>query len=57
MPAGVTRFIIDNRLLNLGIPLSLLLDKEFNDKLWDKLIHQWNKSLRLYTTPVYVCEY
>lgn len=56
MPAGVTRFVIENRLLNLNIPLSLLMEKEFSNDLWQELINNWNKSIRHYTSSVYVCD-
>jgi L-serine kinase (ATP) / ParB family transcriptional regulator, heme-responsive regulator len=55
-PAGVTRFIINGRLLNLKVPLSLLMDQNENIQEWMKLIEKWETSLRFYKEQVYLCE-
>jgi L-serine kinase (ATP) / ParB family transcriptional regulator, heme-responsive regulator len=55
-PAGVTRFIINGRLLNLKVPLALLMDQNENIQEWMKLIEKWEKSLRFYKEQVYLCE-
>ncbi|CAM5797886.1 ParB N-terminal domain-containing protein [Brevibacillus borstelensis] len=55
LPAGVTRFQINGRLLNLKIPLHLLhRDSDVSE--WERLRHVWRRSLRLYTEQVYLCE-
>ncbi|WP_139490118.1 ParB N-terminal domain-containing protein [Brevibacillus dissolubilis] len=61
MPAGVTRFLVSGRLLNLGIPLSMLMEQEQVDQAdhqgrWMELCRQWENKLRLYMEPVYLCE-
>lgn len=58
MPAGVTRMMIDGRMLNLRIPLELLRNpsREQAESDWNSLRDGWAKSLRLYTEPVYICE-
>ncbi|MEJ8545272.1 ParB N-terminal domain-containing protein [Brevibacillus borstelensis] len=55
LPAGVTRFQINGRLLNLKIPLRLL-HRESDAAEWEKLRNMWRRSLRLYTEQVYLCE-
>jgi len=56
MPAGVTRFIINGRLLNLKIPLNLLKSSYFDQIQWEKYLYQWSNSMRMYSEPVYLCE-
>ncbi|MGC5327707.1 ParB N-terminal domain-containing protein [Brevibacillus sp. SYSU BS000544] len=56
LPAGVTRFQVNGRLLNLKIPLELLYSEKSNEQEWEKLQLIWNQSLRLYTEQVYLCE-
>lgn len=56
MPAGVTRFLVSGRLLNLRIPLSLLKNSTFNQQEWESYRKQWEGSLRLYAESVYLCE-
>ncbi|WP_157729352.1 ParB N-terminal domain-containing protein [Tumebacillus algifaecis] len=56
MPAGVTRFSVRGRLLNLRIPLSLLFDEERAHEEWAKLCMYWSNTLRLYSEAVYLCE-
>lgn len=56
LPAGVTRFLIAGRLLNLRVPLDLLRAEEAPGRLWHELLEHWQSSLRLYTEAVYVCE-
>ncbi|WHX28272.1 ParB N-terminal domain-containing protein [Brevibacillus agri] len=56
MPAGVTRFLISGRLLNLKIPLSLLLDPRFDEQEWEAYRQHWASSLRLYAETVYLNE-
>ncbi|WP_416147644.1 ParB N-terminal domain-containing protein [Salipaludibacillus sp. HK11] len=55
-PAGVTRFHVNGRLLNLQIPLHLLTEQQFQIAEWNKLILSWKESLRMYTEKVYLCE-
>lgn len=56
MPAGVTRCIVEGRLLNLRIPLDFLNDHIFQQDEWNGLKDQWKKSLRFYSESVYLCE-
>lgn len=56
MPAGVTRFLISGRLLNLKIPLSLLLTNSFDHQEWEHYMRHWEGSLRLYAEVVYLSE-
>lgn len=56
VPAGVTRSIIDGRLLNLQIPLYILTSLAPNKIEWNSLCHQWSTKLRLYKESVYFCE-
>ncbi|MGN7470604.1 ParB N-terminal domain-containing protein [Brevibacillus sp. SAFN-007a] len=56
MPAGVTRFLISGRLLNLKIPLSLLLHATFDEQEWNEYVKHWAGSLRLYAETVYLNE-
>lgn len=56
MPAGVTRCIVQGRLLNLRVPLSLLNTPEFAEQEWQQLCARWSHSLRLYSEAVYLCE-
>jgi hypothetical protein len=57
LPAGVTRFNIKGRLLNLRIPLHLLRDDARDREEWKLLMGKWKQSLRLYTEQVYICEF
>jgi len=56
MPAGVTRFTVPGRLLNLRIPLDLLKSERYDRSDWERLCAQWAGSLRLYSEAVYFCE-
>jgi L-serine kinase (ATP) / ParB family transcriptional regulator, heme-responsive regulator len=56
MPAGVTRFLVSGRLLNLRIPLFLLTGSTFNHQEWEHYRKQWEGALRLYAEAVYLCE-
>lgn len=56
MPAGVTRFTVPGRLLNLRIPLDLLKGDAYDQEDWERLCAQWAGSLRLYSEAVYFCE-
>ncbi|KEO82628.1 hypothetical protein EL26_14685 [Tumebacillus flagellatus] len=56
MPAGVTRCIVEGRVLNLRVPLDLLLASTFDEGRWDSLREEWGRSLRLYTESVFLCE-
>ncbi|MFD2371607.1 ParB N-terminal domain-containing protein [Brevibacillus sp. GCM10020057] len=56
MPAGVTRFLINGRLLNLRIPLSLFTSSHFPVQEWENYLRHWENSLRLYAEPVYLNE-
>ncbi|MDH8001279.1 ParB N-terminal domain-containing protein [Bacillus cereus] len=55
LPAGVTRFIVQGRLLNLNIPLSLLTCT-LNKSEWEKFCEKKANKLRLYSESVYLCE-
>ena len=56
MPAGVTRFTVAGRLLNLCIPLEVLQETSFAPERWERLLEHWAGSLRLYSEAVYFCE-
>lgn len=56
MPAGVTRCIVQGRLLNLRVPLDLLTAPTFQEDVWEGLCDRWKQSLRLYSEAVYLCE-
>lgn len=56
LPAGVTRFQVNGRLLNLKVPLRLLHENLSDDREWEELHQVWNRSLRLYTEQIYLCE-
>lgn len=56
MPAGVTRFTVAGRLLNLCIPLEVLHEASFEAERWERLLDRWAGSLRLYSEAVYFCE-
>jgi hypothetical protein len=56
LPAGVTRFQVNGRLLNLKIPLRFLTCQESRDQEWIRQFEEWRQSLRLYTEQVYLCE-
>ncbi|ARU61540.1 hypothetical protein CBW65_11360 [Tumebacillus avium] len=56
MPAGVTRCIVQGRLLNLRVPLDLLTAPDFQEDVWEGLCDRWKQSLRLYSEAVYLCE-
>ncbi|MCY9508502.1 ParB N-terminal domain-containing protein [Paenibacillus larvae] len=56
IPSGVTRFIVNGRLLNLNIPLHLLTSPVPQQEDWDRLHEQWGKNLRYYSESVYLCE-
>ncbi|RAP26376.1 transcriptional regulator [Brevibacillus laterosporus] len=56
MPAGVTRCMVEGRLLNLRIPLEFLTSQVFRQDEWNELLSRWKKSLRLYSEAVYLCE-
>jgi L-serine kinase (ATP) / ParB family transcriptional regulator, heme-responsive regulator len=55
-PPGITRFIINNRLLNLKIPLHLLKNIEPDQNIWGDLMQKWENKLRYYQESVYFCE-
>jgi len=54
MPAGVTRFEIEGRLLNVCVPLQFL--KEFGESNLDQFLNDKRKRLRYYSKSVYLCE-
>jgi hypothetical protein len=56
LPAGVTRFEIEGRLLNLYIPLEVLNDVPFIQESWQQLLTKWRKKIRHYSKGVYLCE-
>lgn len=56
MPAGVTRFTVPGRLLNLRIPLGVLTVEAVDGAEWERLCGQWESGLRLYSEAVYLCE-
>lgn len=56
LPAGVTRFVVEGRLLNLRVPLELLDDNDIAFSSWNQSLRYWSESLRTYTEKVYLCE-
>ncbi|MFC7439779.1 ParB N-terminal domain-containing protein [Laceyella putida] len=56
LPAGVTRFLVEGRLLNLCIPLQLLVDHPLAEREWQRSLAHWRSHLRSYTEKVYLCE-
>jgi hypothetical protein len=56
LPAGVTRVQAHGRLLNIQVPVSLLTAQNPPIEQWDLMINEWEKSLRLYTEQIYLCE-
>lgn len=54
MPAGVTRFEIEGRLLNVCVPLQLL--KEFGEHALNEFLDDRRKRLRYYSKSVFCCE-
>lgn len=56
MPAGVTRFKINGRLLNLKIPLHWLADPMFDSEEWESYLSGRASSIRLYSESIYLCE-
>lgn len=55
VPAGVTRCIIQGRLLNLQIPLCLLTSSSGMNE-WIQFCERKADKLRLYTESIYLCE-
>ncbi|KWU60978.1 ParB N-terminal domain-containing protein [Priestia megaterium] len=55
-PSGVTRFLINGRLLNLSIPLDILISETANKKEWNQLLERFESKIRLYSESVYFCE-
>lgn len=55
-PAGVTRFLINGRLLNLSIPLDILISETLNKKEWAQLLERFESKIRLYSESIYLCE-
>ncbi|AJH60352.1 hypothetical protein bcere0016_55440 [Bacillus cereus 95/8201] len=55
VPAGVTRCIVQGRLLNLNIPLFLLNSMNKTNE-WVQFCEQKVDKLRLYTESIYLCE-
>lgn len=56
LPAGVTRFQVSGRLLNLQVPLALLKEDNRVESEWNELLHKTKQSLRCYVEKVYLCE-
>jgi hypothetical protein len=56
LPAGTTQFILEERMLNLRIPLYLLTTPLECTNEWDKLKQFWSSSLRYYPGGVYLNE-
>jgi hypothetical protein len=56
LPAGVTRFKVNGRLLNLQIPLHLLSCETLCEVEWQEHLRRWKESLRLYTEQIYLYE-
>ncbi|PTX64683.1 ParB-like nuclease family protein [Melghirimyces profundicolus] len=56
LPAGVTRFTVRGRLLNLGVPLSWLYGEGPGESEWEAQCRRWEDRMRLYTESVYLCE-
>ncbi|MFC0273643.1 hypothetical protein ACFFIX_19820 [Metabacillus herbersteinensis] len=55
-PAGVTRFLINGRLLNLSIPLDLLISENLNETEWYQLLERLQNKIRFYSESIYLCE-
>ncbi|KAB7706220.1 siderophore biosynthesis protein SbnI [Bacillus aerolatus] len=56
LPAGVTRFQVNGRLLNLQAPLALLQESSQFEAEWAELLRKSEQSLRCYVEKVYLCE-
>jgi L-serine kinase (ATP) / ParB family transcriptional regulator, heme-responsive regulator len=56
VPAGVTRCMVEGRLLNLRIPISLLTSSTPDLEEWQRLCEKWSEKLRFYSESVYLCE-
>lgn len=56
LPAGVTRFEIEGRLLHLNIPLEVLQGEQVDAEAWSRLQEEWRRKLRFYNRGVYLCE-
>lgn len=56
LPAGVTRFLIFGRILNLCVPLYLLQGTHFDEQAWMQMLKKWNREIRFYSEPIYVME-
>ncbi|MFC7441815.1 ParB N-terminal domain-containing protein [Laceyella putida] len=56
VPAGVTRCMVEGRLLNLRIPIRLLESREVDLKEWNQLCEKWAEQLRFYSESIYLCE-
>ncbi|OCA84982.1 ParB N-terminal domain-containing protein [Pseudobacillus wudalianchiensis] len=56
LPAGVTRFQVSGRLLNLQVPLALLKERNGAESEWNELLDRSRQSLRCYAEKVYLCE-
>ncbi|MGE7890626.1 ParB N-terminal domain-containing protein [Bacillus cereus] len=56
LPAGVTRVKVNERLLNLKIPLKILSQYNHHEESWLAFLNKKEESLRLYTERVYLCE-
>ncbi|MFS1512724.1 ParB N-terminal domain-containing protein [Chengkuizengella sp. SCS-71B] len=57
LPSGVTRFIIQGRILNLKVPLTLLKSINYDHNKWFESINAWKDSLRHYKEEVYLVEH
>nr|WP_254612802.1 ParB N-terminal domain-containing protein [Brevibacillus sp. HB1.1] len=55
VPAGVTRCIVQERVLNLQIPLTLLTSPISKDE-WNRFSEKKANKLRLYSESIYLCE-
>ncbi|MFD1887707.1 ParB N-terminal domain-containing protein [Paenibacillus wenxiniae] len=56
LPAGVTRFKINGRILNLQIPLSMLGNSLKDATEWENMLNNRRDSMRYYPESVYICE-
>lgn len=56
LPAGVTRFQVSGRLLNLQVPLTLLKESNRFEHEWYELLRKSEQALRCYVEKVYLCE-
>ncbi|WP_164491651.1 ParB N-terminal domain-containing protein [Staphylospora marina] len=56
LPAGVTRFRVEGRILNLCVPLALLEDDPRVAAEWEMALRHWSQHVRAYHESVLLCE-